>query len=138
MLKKLLTVCTMVLLSAQFAYAQTGSIAGQVTDAETGETIPGANILVVELERGAASDIDGNYRIQNIRPGTYTVTATFVGYRTFRQAVQVNANQTTTLNIEMSMGAIGLMNWLFPVMLLQPSVNLPDRLHLSVLRTLKM
>jgi TonB-dependent starch-binding outer membrane protein SusC len=108
MLKKLLTVCTMVLLSAQFAYAQTGSIAGQVTDAETGETIPGANILVVELERGAASDIDGNYRIQNIRPGTYTVTATFVGYRTFRQAVQVNANQTTTLNIEMSMGAIGL------------------------------
>jgi TonB-dependent starch-binding outer membrane protein SusC len=98
----------MVLLTSSVAFAQTGAIAGQVTDAETGETIPGANILVVELERGAASDVDGNYRIENIRPGTYTVSATFVGYRTFRQAVQVQANQTTTLNISLQMGAIGL------------------------------
>ncbi|PWN05245.1 SusC/RagA family TonB-linked outer membrane protein [Rhodohalobacter mucosus] len=108
MLKKLLTVCIMVLLSAQIAFAQTGRIAGQVTDAETGETIPGANILVTELERGTASDADGNYEIANIRPGTYTITATFVGYRAFRQAIEVNANQTTTLNIELEMGAIGL------------------------------
>ncbi len=108
MLKKLLTVCTMVLLTSSVAFAQTGAIQGQVTDAETGETIPGANILVVELERGAASDADGNFRIANLRAGTYTVTATFVGYRTFRQAVQVQANQTTMLNISLQMGAVGL------------------------------
>lgn len=91
------------------ALAQNGILAGTITDAETGETIPGANILIVEVDRGAASDMDGTYRIENVRPGTYTVTATFVGYRTFRQqAVEINADQTTTLNIEMSMGAIGL------------------------------
>ena len=108
MLKKLLTVLTMVLLSSQLAFAQSGALSGQVTDADTGETIPGANIQIVELERGVASDIDGNFRIEGIRTGTYTVSASFVGYRTFRQAVQINANQTTTLNIALEMGAIGL------------------------------
>jgi TonB-dependent starch-binding outer membrane protein SusC len=102
-----ITVLTISLCFPCFLWAQ-GSIEGTITDAQTGETIPGANILVVELERGAASDFDGNFQITNIRPGTYTVTATFVGYRTFRQTVQVQANQTTTLNIELAMGAIGL------------------------------
>ena len=108
MYQKLLTVLTMVLLSSQLAFAQTGAISGQVTDAETGESIPGANILITELERGAATDMDGNYVIENVPTGTYTLTATFVGYTTFRQTVQVNANQTTTINIEMQVGAVGL------------------------------
>jgi len=108
MYQKLLTVLTMVLLSSQLAFAQTGAISGQVTDAENGETIPGANILITELERGAATDMDGNYVIENVPTGTYTLTATFVGYTTFRQTVQVNANQTTTINIELRVGAVGL------------------------------
>ena len=108
MYQKLLTVLTMVLLSSQLAFAQTGAISGQVTDAENGETIPGANILITELERGAATDMDGNYVIENVPTGTYTLTATFVGYTTFRQTVQVNANQTTTINIVMRVGAVGL------------------------------
>lgn len=108
MYQKLLTVLTMVLLSSQLAFAQTGAISGQVTDAESGETIPGANILITELERGAATDMDGNYVIENVPTGTYSLTATFVGYTTFRQTVQVNANQTTTINIEMQVGAVGL------------------------------
>lgn len=108
MYQKLLTVLTMVLLSSQLAFAQTGAISGQVTDAETGETIPGANILITELERGAATDMDGNYVIENVPTGTYSLTATFVGYTTFRQTVQVNANQTTTINVEMQVGAVGL------------------------------
>lgn len=108
MLKKLLTVITMVLLTSQIALAQTGTIIGQVTDAATGETIPGANILVTELERGAASDVDGNFQIINIPVGTYSVTATFVGFQTFRQTVQVQAGQELVLNIALEEGAIGL------------------------------
>lgn len=108
MLKKLLTVSIMVLLSSQLALAQSGTISGTVTDAESGESLPGASVLVVELERGAASDINGEFEIQNIPAGTYNITATFVGYRTYRETVQVNAGQTTTLDIAMEVGAIGL------------------------------
>ncbi|TVQ67141.1 MAG: TonB-dependent receptor [Balneolaceae bacterium] len=108
MYQKLLTILLMVFFSSQIALAQTGSIVGQVTDAETGETLPGASILLTQLDRGAATDFDGNYVIQNVPAGTYNLTASFVGYRTFRQTVQVNAGQTTTLNIVMQTGAIGL------------------------------
>ena len=108
MLKKLLTVSIMVLLSSQIAWAQTGAIEGQVTDAESGESLPGASVLVTELERGSATDADGNYRIENIPAGTYNISVTFVGYQTFRQTVEVSSGATTTLNIEMEVGAIGL------------------------------
>jgi TonB-dependent starch-binding outer membrane protein SusC len=111
--KILRSLSSMMLVLALFAftgmaYAQTGSLTGTVTDAETGETIPGANILVTELERGAASDIDGNFTVDNIPAGTYTVNATFVGYSAFEQTVEITAGQETVLNIEMEMGAVGL------------------------------
>lgn len=98
----------MVLLSSQIALAQSGAIQGQVTDADSGESLPGATILITQLDRGVATDFDGNYFLQNVQPGTYNLTATFVGYRTFRQTVQVNAGETTTVNIAMQIGELGL------------------------------
>jgi len=108
MFKKLLTVITMVLLTSQVALAQVGSITGTVTDSESGETVPGTNIVITQLERGAVSDVDGNYEIQNVPAGTYTLTASFVGYRTFRETVIVQGGQETVLNIELQVGAVGL------------------------------
>ncbi len=108
MFKKLLTILTMVLLTSQVALAQVGSITGVVTDAESGETVPGANILLTELERGSVSDVDGNYEIRNIPTGTYTLTATFVGYRTFRQTVNIEAGQELEVDISLEAGAVGL------------------------------
>jgi TonB-linked SusC/RagA family outer membrane protein len=108
MLKKLLTVITMVMLTSSIAFAQTGSIAGTVTDASTGETMPGASILITELDRGAASDVDGNFRVDNVPAGTYTINATFVGFRTFRQQIQVRAGEVTRVDIALQIGAVGL------------------------------
>ena len=108
MFKKLLTIIFMVLFSSQFALAQSGSIEGQVTDAESGETVPGANIFLLELERGDVSDADGNYEILNIPAGTYTLTASFVGFETFRQTVQIQPSQEVELDIALQSGAVGL------------------------------
>lgn len=108
MYQKLLTILLMVFFSSQIALAQSGSIVGQVTDADSGETLPGTTIMLTQLDRGAATDVDGNYVIQNVPAGTYNLTASFVGFRTFRQTVEVIAGQRTTLNIEMQSGSIGL------------------------------
>jgi TonB-dependent starch-binding outer membrane protein SusC len=108
MLKKLLTVLAMVLLTSQIALAQTGVLRGVVTDAETGESVPGANILIADLGRGASSDVDGNYRIESLPAGNHVVTASFLGYRTFRETVQITAGQTTVLNLSLQIGTIGL------------------------------
>jgi TonB-linked SusC/RagA family outer membrane protein len=56
-----------------------GKVYGKVTD-ETGEPLPGANVRVAGTTMGVSADINGNY-ILNIPEGTYTIQATFVGYK---------------------------------------------------------
>ncbi|TVR31586.1 MAG: TonB-dependent receptor [Balneolaceae bacterium] len=87
--------------------AQTGTLTGTVTDQRTNEPIPGANILVQELERGAATDIDGNYSITNIPYGTYNLRVTFIGYRPITQQVNISA-ETQTQNFELREDVLGM------------------------------
>jgi TonB-linked SusC/RagA family outer membrane protein len=58
---------------------QPGKLYGKVTD-ETGATLPGANIRVAGSTLGTTADINGNYAL-TIPEGTYTIQATFVGYK---------------------------------------------------------
>lgn len=86
------------LVTGKAAGAQTtGQLSGTVRDAQTGETLPGANILIDGTTQGASTDMDGGYRIIGIRPGTYTLVASFVGYTPMRvEGVRVNVDLTTT------------------------------------------
>jgi len=86
------------------AYAgTTGKIAGAVSDAESGEPMPGINIYLQGTTQGAATDIEGIYVINNISPGSYTVIAEAVGYaRQEVKNVQVNADFTTKLNFKLT------------------------------------
>ena len=89
------------------AMADTGKIAGRVTAVETGEPLIGANVVIEGTNLGAASDNDGYYFIINVPIGTYNVQVTEIGYATLvKQKVEVNINQTNTLNFEMRQEAI--------------------------------
>lgn len=55
-------------------------LVGTVVDAQTGETLPGANVVVLGTVLGASSDEDGAFRIAGLRPGTYAVRALMLGY----------------------------------------------------------
>ncbi|MCB9281378.1 MAG: TonB-dependent receptor [Lewinellaceae bacterium] len=61
--------------------AQTAIIKGTVADAATNEPIPFANILVLDTETGATTDIDGHFEITGLTPGLYALRATYVGYQ---------------------------------------------------------
>jgi TonB-linked SusC/RagA family outer membrane protein len=93
---------------ASIAFAQTGAVTGTVEDAETGETIPGANVQIVELQRGTATDPDGAYEIGNVPVGTHTLRVTFVGYQAFEASIEIEADETLTRNVALESGAIGL------------------------------
>mgnify|MGYP000233549053 CR=1 FL=1 len=56
-------------------WAQTGVICGTVTDAKMKEPLIGASVVIEGTTVGAITDIDGNFRIENVKPGTYTVAA---------------------------------------------------------------
>jgi TonB-linked SusC/RagA family outer membrane protein len=90
------------------AFAQTGTVTGTVTDAETGETIPGANVALTEINRGAATNPDGEYTISSVPVGTYTLRVSFVGYSAFETEIDVQADQTTTQDVALETGAVGL------------------------------
>ena len=70
-MKNLYSLCTALFVFAvsTSAFAQTGGIKGIITDAETGETLIGATVLITGTSFGTATGIDGDYEIDNIRPG---------------------------------------------------------------------
>ena len=85
------------------AFAQSGRIAGFVTDAVTGEPLPGVNVVIVGTTQGSGTDVDGYYSIINVRPGTYSVRASFIGYAAQTVTdVRVNIDLTTELNFELT------------------------------------
>jgi len=93
------------LISSAAIFAQTGvgKISGKVTDADTKEPLIGANIIIVNTNLGAATDIEGNYFILNVTPGTYEVKVSYVGYAAKTiQDVRIVANITYELNVELS------------------------------------
>ncbi len=107
MFKKLLTLITMVLLMSQVAIAQSGSVTGQVTDAESGEALPGVNVLIEQSQQGAATDIDGEFEITNVEPGTYTVSASYIGYERFETSVEVGESEAVVdIELTASMSAL--------------------------------
>jgi len=67
----------------------TATIVGTVRDAQTGEPLPGANVVLAGTSLGASSDIFGKYAIRNVPPGVYTLRATYVGYTPASSPLQV-------------------------------------------------
>lgn len=85
------------------SYSQTGSIAGTVIDAANTETLVGATILIENLAGvGASSDIDGQYKISDLAPGTYTLIVRYVSFETKNiPGVEVTANNATIVDVAM-------------------------------------
>jgi TonB-linked SusC/RagA family outer membrane protein len=112
-MKKLLPILALFslvfLVEALPAHAQTGEIAGTVTDSTSGEALPGVNVVVVGTQTGNATDVDGEYTIPGLEPGTYDLRASFVGYeQQMVSDVSVSAGETTEVNFILVPGAMQL------------------------------
>jgi TonB-linked SusC/RagA family outer membrane protein len=109
MLKRLLSTLLLCVLFVPAAVAQTGTVAGTVIEAESGEPLPGVNVVLQELDRGAATNTEGGYRISGIPVGTYTLRVSFVGFQPYETEITIEADEVVTLEpIELEEGAVGL------------------------------
>jgi len=87
----------------------TGKIVGKVVDKQTGEPLPGANVLLVGTTMGASTDANGEYIIINVPVGTYSLKATYIGYQEVTVTnVEVHVDLTTEINFELPTEAITL------------------------------
>lgn len=128
MIRKLLLFGIFLLIPFSIVYAQTGSLTGTVTDNETGDVIPGVNALIMDLERGGATNPEGVYTIENIPVGTYSVRFTFIGYETVTESVNIATGQNT-LNVSLSMESYTLSDVVVTAMGLERSVRSAFRRH---------
>lgn len=75
---------------------QTGTITGTVLDAKQ-QAIIGAAVIVKGTTNGGASDVNGKFRIEGVKPGAVQVQASYLGYQTAVMAVTVEAGKTATV-----------------------------------------
>lgn len=76
-------------------------LSGQVRDSLTREPLPSATVFLAHTTLGAATDVSGNFAVKNIRPGTYEVVVSYLGYRLSRRVLTVAAGPST-LNVLLS------------------------------------
>ncbi|MGB5893119.1 MAG: carboxypeptidase-like regulatory domain-containing protein, partial [Ignavibacteriaceae bacterium] len=98
----------LILLTPFFIYAgTTGKLSGTVTDAQTGEPLIGANVLISGTDLGAATNVNGNFVILNISPGDYSIKVSYIGYESkLITDVSIIVDQTTWLPVVLSTGSI--------------------------------
>jgi len=95
--------------SAAFAQTATGKISGKIEDVENGEPIIGANVTILNTSLGASSNLDGEYVILNIVPGTYSVRVTYIGYQSqVLEGVRAVAGITQDVNFKLKSSAVEL------------------------------
>jgi len=76
-------------------------LTGRVKNAITGESLNGANVTVEGTNKGAATDVNGYFKISDLKSGNYTVVASFIGYESKKRNVIVgsdNVNLNFSLN----------------------------------------
>jgi hypothetical protein len=109
-----IAICLVILAVASIGRAQsgsTGAIGGTARDS-TGAVLPGVTVeaaspALIEKVRVAVTDAQGNYKITELRPGTYSVTFTLPGFSTFkREGIELTAGFTAAANADMKVGGL--------------------------------
>ena len=107
---KSVALVVLLVFSPGLAFAQ-AVIAGVVKDA-SGAILPGVTVeatspALIEKVRTAVTDGTGQYRIENLRPGTYAVTFALSGFSTFRrEGIELTGSFTATVDAEMRVGQL--------------------------------
>lgn len=108
-MKNLKLILVLTFFSSAFIIGQSarGKIIGKVVDETTKEPIPGVNVLVVGTTFGSATDLDGNFSINNVDVGSYQVRISSVGYNTVvKPDVIVNSAKPAELLVNLTQAVI--------------------------------
>lgn len=103
MKKVLLNIILLLLFLSTANVVAQGIIKGKVTNTETGEELIGANVVITGTTIGSTTNISGDYSINNVDAGKYSITVSFISYtsKTIEDVVVKNG-QETVLNIKLT------------------------------------
>ena len=97
--QKIFTILLFIFLqSGALLLAQDAKIIGRVYDGSIGSILPDAVIRIEVINKGAASDLDGNYSLDNLKPGKYSLKASYVGYNI--QTISASVKSGEIINVD--------------------------------------
>ncbi len=96
--KRILTL--LLIIASGSLWSQDGVIKGTVTST-SGESIPGVNLAIKGGNKGAITDFDGMYSIENLEDGVYTIVTSYIGFKTVIKNATVSGN-TVTLDFQLA------------------------------------
>ncbi|OGU37063.1 MAG: hypothetical protein A2068_03255 [Ignavibacteria bacterium GWB2_35_6b] len=99
------TFLSILLISFSLAGAQSFTVKGKVTDAQTGKPLSFANMILAGTSKGTSSNIEGEYQIK-LEKGRYFFAASYIGFKT--DTVEINLNQNLELNFKLKKVSINL------------------------------
>jgi outer membrane receptor protein involved in Fe transport len=107
-MRKLLIIVLISLLATPLM-AQMALMRGKITDADTGEELIGASVMIVGTTHGAAADLDGVYSLGNMEAGTYTLKCQYISYEAqIIENVQFKSGEIKLLDFQLHAVGVGL------------------------------
>ena len=95
------------LLLIELLVGSTGSLSGHIRDASTHQPLIGVNVMVKGTSMGAATDQFGNFILDDVLVGSYTIYVSMIGYKSVnRSNVHVVPKRTTTINFSLNQSII--------------------------------
>lgn len=105
-MRKFLHLTIVLLFSTALFSQEGGTIKGTITDAQTGETLIGASVVIVGTYKAASADFVGNYELKGIKAGDYSIKFTYIGYADkIYNGITVKEGETVTLDVKLSTSA---------------------------------
>jgi outer membrane receptor for ferrienterochelin and colicins len=90
------------LIFASISQAQNFSVVrGRVIDVHTGKPLPNANVVLVGTQRGAATDLNGEFIINRIPAGTYQLKVTYISYEAVTKTISVQPNEDVSVKFDL-------------------------------------
>ena len=93
---------TAILLYLIFPGNLLADISGRIMDSTTTNILPGANVYIIGTSIGAASDLNGEYRISKIEPGSYTLRVSYIGYKSKDVPFSLEENENLNLDVNLN------------------------------------
>jgi len=85
-----------------FTIAQNGKISGKVFDSKTGEVLIGVKVIIEGTITATSSDYEGKFSLSNLKPGSYNLLVSYVGYsRKVLTDIDVKAKEVTLVSVSM-------------------------------------
>lgn len=103
----ILSILFIAMLSMSLTAQNTGTVRGVVTDV-AGEALIGANVVLEGTTLGSATDIDGSYIVLNVPAGEYTVTVSYVSYKSASASATVTAGGSADVNFTLESDLLDL------------------------------